>query len=282
MPDQTTEIETVAAHWRKSLYFLMLLIYAFTGWMFDANWRTASKASANSSDTPLRVLFIGNSFTYANDMPAMFEGIALHRQPNKKIQVSSATEGGYALWQHAGDDNTKNALMRAGPWDFVVLQDQSEMPLKESSSKVMDQWCVWFDKWIRSYHARPVLLMTWCDLNKPEDQVAISKVYRDIGVKLNAMVIPAGELMLEVTQKEPEIPLYDDDGHHPGQNGSYLVACLLCNMLMHAQSESVGTMPDHAFEVTKAAVNISEPIAKKLQKYADDFANLELKRQHLN
>ncbi len=283
MPDHTTETKARAMHWTKPFYFFILLVCVTAGWLFNGNWRSGLIAFANSSDTPLRVLFIGNSFTYANDLPAIFEGIAKDRQPGKKLHVLTAAQGGYALWQHAADNTTKNALMRGGPWDLVVLQDQSNMPLQESSSQVMDEWCVWFDKWIRSNHARTVLLMTWCDLNRPEDQVAISRVYRDIGLKLNALVIPAGELMLEVTQKEPEIALYDADGHHPGPNGSYLVACLLCNMLTHThtQSMSVGnTQANSLGAFTKAAVNIPEHIARKLQKYADEFADLEMKRQH--
>lgn len=249
-----------------------MLFALFMAWHYYSSCRIGLvKFAKDSEPSALRILFIGNSLTYENDLPAIFVGIIKDRQPNKALKVFASTAPGYALWQHARFNETKQAIINQGPWDMVVLQDQSQMPLNDATATNMDQACLWFDSLIRRNHAHTVLLMTWSDFSKPKNQAMISKVYRKIGQELNATVIPAGELMLEVSRKEPEIPLYLSDGRHPSPYGSYLIACLLCDMLAQIKSEhATGDIHESVCEILpKSIVTIPAPIARKLQKYAD-------------
>jgi len=166
--------------------------------------------------------------------------------------------------------------MNSGKWDFVVLQEQSEMPLAPNTLKTMYQSCRWLDQRIQQIHGRTVLLMTWCDLDKPQDQIPISKAYRDIARQLGAILIPAGDLFLEVTQKAPSIALYDQDKHHPSHYGSLLVACLSEAILLQTKSELEEIVKHHNYP------NIAhkDPIEQKLQEYADEFAMREMSHPH--
>lgn len=66
-----------------------------------------------------KVLFIGNSLTYFNDMPILFQSIAHNK--GKKVSVSSYTVGGAGIVNHYTDPSVF-AIIRSKKWDVVVLQ----------------------------------------------------------------------------------------------------------------------------------------------------------------
>src|SRR3989442_11351717 len=72
-----------------------------------------------------RVLFIGNSYTYVNDLPAMFADLA--RSGGHRVEIGMVAEGGATLSDHAGSAATA-AKLTAAKRDVVVLQEQSEIP----------------------------------------------------------------------------------------------------------------------------------------------------------
>src|SRR5207253_8398187 len=75
-----------------------------------------------------RLLFIGNSYTYVNDLPAMFADLA--RSGGHRVEVGMVAEGGATLRDHAGSVATA-AKLTSAKWDVVVLQEQSEIPSLE-------------------------------------------------------------------------------------------------------------------------------------------------------
>lgn len=223
----------------------------------------------------LSILFIGNSFTYYDNMPLQLVNLAKERFPDKQLRVYFQAGPGLKLGMHAEDKRTQETLLNNGKWDIVVLQDQSEMALRPFTTQIMRLNCRWFDKRIKQVHGKTALLMTWCDLSLPDDQVPISKGYRDVARQLKATVIPAGELFLEVTQKSPEISLYGEDQHHPSHYGSFLVACLTENILLHTKDELVELVTKRKNGET---VLRADPIEQRLVEYADDFAIREMSR----
>lgn len=80
----------------------------------------AGPACANSP--ALKILFIGNSYTYTNNLPALFKDLACDAGIN--VAATSATKGDYHFADHAGDASTLAAI-RSRPWDYVILQNHS-------------------------------------------------------------------------------------------------------------------------------------------------------------
>jgi hypothetical protein len=72
----------------------------------------------------VRILFIGNSYTYFNDLPRTLQAMALASEPSAAIEVGTALIGGATLKQHWGDTAVIEKI-RHGEWDYVVLQEQS-------------------------------------------------------------------------------------------------------------------------------------------------------------
>jgi hypothetical protein len=79
-----------------------------------------------STDQPLSILFIGNSFTFYNDMPGIFAALA--EAGGHQVKVETAAVGGYTLADHVKDKRTMETL-QSHAWDYVVLQEQSSTPL---------------------------------------------------------------------------------------------------------------------------------------------------------
>ena len=71
------------------------------------------------------VLFIGNSYTYYNDMPDILSDIAASL--GNSVNNVSQTTGGATFSGHVGNTNTFNAI-NSQIWDYVVLQGQSQDP----------------------------------------------------------------------------------------------------------------------------------------------------------
>lgn len=163
------------------------------------------------------------------------------------------------------------------------------MTLNSDTLKTMREGCKWFADAIHKVGGNPVLLMTWCDLENPQDQPTISNAYREIGREIEAAVIPAGDLFLEVTSKDKSIMLYDPDGHHPSYHGSFLVACLSEALLLHSKDELMELVQQNQVR-TAAVKNLQEgdkqlesenslidpQVERKLQAYADDLALREI------
>ena len=76
--------------------------------------------SVYAQDT-LRVLFIGNSMTYVQDLPGLLTNLASSN--GKTIITAQNTPGGYFLSDHVTDP-VSISLMAQG-FDYIVVQEQS-------------------------------------------------------------------------------------------------------------------------------------------------------------
>ena len=182
-----------------------------------------------------RALFVGNSFTARNDLPGLLAKL-VKSGGKGDLEWELISAGGASLRQHL---NKGDALQRLNdaPWDFVVLQEQSTLPVKNAArmgDNVRD-----FDKIIRKTRARTVLYMTWARQNAAESQDAISEAYSSIGEEVGGLVVPAGLVWQKCLAEHPEIILHDKDRSHPSLAGSYLAACAFYVSLFKGNSKTI-------------------------------------------
>ena len=93
----------------------------------------ASCSSSRSENASTRVLFVGNSYTFFNSMPEIFVNVSAALSTSRPTTILMLAPGGSALFEHgnlssAMGQATAAALSDPLGWDFVVLQDQSEVP----------------------------------------------------------------------------------------------------------------------------------------------------------
>lgn len=181
----------------------------------------------------LRVLFIGNSYTFVNDLPATLAELA--RAGGHTIETGMAAEGGWTLAQHAASGPTLD-LLAAQRWDYVVLQEQSQAPSIQSAraATMYPATRVLVEK-IRQAQATPLLFQTWAhrggwpEMGMPSYQSMQAQVdqgYRGIGSELKVQVAPVGDAWANALGRDPGAELWQADGSHPSEQGTYLAACV--------------------------------------------------------
>jgi hypothetical protein len=176
---------------------------------------------SKSPNRPSRFLFVGNSFTARNDLPDLIAQLASAR--GVKIDHALLSIGGASLRTHWNKGEARTAIER-GKFDYVVLQEQSTLPIKNASR--MRENVLLFDQAIRAAGAKTVLYMTWARKHKPDKQKVITEAYESIGREIGALVVPAGRVWWRFIADHDSPVLHDKDQSHPTLAGSYLAACV--------------------------------------------------------
>ena len=175
-----------------------------------------STSSEPVPDPDLRILFIGNSLTYENDLPGLVEQLG-RSDPSRPTTVSSVAFGGYNLEDHWNRGDALAAI-RQGGWDLVVLQ-QGPSALPESRDNLIE-WSGRFAGEIRKVGARPALYMVWPPLDAAADWDAVTGSYAAAAEASHAVLFPAGEALRAAYNANPGLPLFAGDRFHPAPLGS--------------------------------------------------------------
>ena len=177
-------------------------------------------------DRSINILFIGNSFTQRNDLPALLSELAAAR--NIAVTHKLISAGGASLRTHWNAGQAAPDIS-AGSYDYVVLQEQSTLPVKNASRMAENMRL--FDESIKQAGAKTVLYMTWARQHAPESQQVISDAYNSIGKELEAIVVPVGLAWQKFLANHQTPVLHDRDQSHPTPAGTYLAACVFLVVL---------------------------------------------------
>ena len=217
---------------KKSLFIaLAAILIAFGGFHLT---------SIHGDDRTVKVLFIGNSLTSANNLPGMIANIA--KSHGYKMDYDSYTRGGARLAHHASNTNILQKL-KEQPWDFVVFQEQSQFPgfsHKQLSTDVFPHAKRLSEAAKKAHqHTSVVYYMTMARRNGDPDnkhvspelltyegmQERVNGCYLEMAMDNHALVAPVGELWKTIRKQNPDLNLYSDD-IHPNITGTYLAACV--------------------------------------------------------
>lgn len=171
----------------------------------------------------MRILWLGNSYTQRNDLPAIVADMASDRQPPVRVEHERVIANGASLRRHWNAGDAAIAIGR-GHWDYVVLQEQSTLPIKNAIR--YHENVRLFDKMIQRHDSKTVLYLTWARQNAPETQTALTDATMMIAEEIGALVAPVGLAWQQLLATQSELLLYDNDGSHPSAIGSYLAACV--------------------------------------------------------
>jgi hypothetical protein len=215
---------------------------------------------------PLKVLFIGNSFTARNDLPGLIARLAKARGKNLEHRLISA--GGASLRTHWNAGEARKAIQDE-QYDYVVLQEQSTLPVKNAGR--MHENVRLFDEAIKAAGAKTVLYMTWARQNAPQSQQAIADAYAGIGQELAATVAPVGPVWQRVLREHDPPVLHDKDQSHPTLAGSYLAACVFLAVLFRespvgVNAEVAGLSEKDLALLQKAAWQECKPTTRRRSK----------------
>ena len=185
---------------------------------------------------PLRVLFVGNSYTYCNELPKMVEALAAAAAAVPSVCTDGVLVGGWSLARHWRDGVAQQKIARRR-YDFVVLQDHSVEPM--INPWATHKFARLFDRVIRDGGAETVLYLTWAREHLPELQRYLTRTYVAIARELGARVAPVGEAWKRALRKRTGLVLHTPDHSHPNRKGSYLAACAFFAALLGRSPEGL-------------------------------------------
>lgn len=175
---------------------------------------------------PLRVLFVGNSLTAANDLPGTVAALA--QGAGAAIEYDVRAPGGFALEDHWTTTDVEAAIAN-GRYDVVVLQ-QGPTSLPESRVNLLE-WGHTFAVAIRAAGARPAFFTVWPESWRSDAFDAVIYAYRAAARDNHALLLPAGLAWKNVLRTNHGIKLYGPDGFHPSRLGTYLAAVTIASGL---------------------------------------------------
>ncbi len=186
-----------------------------------------------------RALFLGNSYTQYNDLPALTSQLA--NSAGDTLDVEYNYPGGTTLGFHSVNE-TSQALIAEGNWDYVVLQEQSQLPAFPIENVEVDcyPYATLLNEQIlaASPCAETMFYMTWgrkngdagnCDFWPPMctyegmDDL-LKERYMAMAEMNDAVVAPVGAVRRFIRENFPDIELYVADESHPSMEGSYVAA----------------------------------------------------------
>jgi len=198
-----------------------------------------------SADDSLRVLFIGNSHTYVNDLPGLFSGLS--EAGDKLVRTDASTFGGYSLEDHTKTQATLDKISQDS-WSYVVLQEQSVVP-------TIHYWRYYsmypaarlLDSLIQLQGARTAFYMTWGWKNggshaygdswSPdfhdyfEMQESVRVAYEGVANELSSTLVPVGQAFVLARRTDSLVDLWQADSCHATLEGTYLGACVFYAVL---------------------------------------------------
>jgi len=192
----------------------------------------------------------------------------LARAGGHKVVTGMAAVGGWTLSDHVQSSETLDKL-KSSKWDFVVLQEQSEIPaIEQSRTESMYPAARLLIRQVEGVGATPLFFLTWAHRDGwPENglpdyesmQVQLDQGYLEIAQELNVGIAPVGYAWLLAQGQNPGLGLWQDDGSHPTEQGTYLAACVFYAAIFRQSPEGLtylGQLPKEiAQELQKIAAN---------------------------
>lgn len=203
------------------------------------------------------VLFVGNSYTTVNNLPNMFA--RLSDAGGHPVQVETFAHDGWTL-QDQVDSAEWPELLAQQPWRYVVLQEQSVVPaLEPYRSNQMYPAARVLHGQIGATGAQTLFYMTWGrqDGMAPADtgfttfagmEAQLETGYMTIANELDVPVAPVGVAWKNALAERPGLTLWQGDGSHPGELGTYLAACVFYAIIHQESPEGVSYTADLADE----------------------------------
>lgn len=173
----------------------------------------------------LRILFIGNSHTYFNDMPEMVA--EQFRKEQYDCEVTMIAHGGWFLEQHVNEPDVRFNILY-GHYDYVVLQEHAHPfgPEEKFYGAVRQ-----LNHWILEAGSKAVIYMTWAKKDEEFNQERMTLAHEQIADELGMLLAPVGKYWWEYMRSYPDIEMYYKDGQHASPDGSRFAAKYIWNAI---------------------------------------------------
>jgi hypothetical protein len=197
-------------------------------------------ATAAESPAPRRVLFVGNSLVYYNDLPRMTAVLAAAGAA--PLEVEMIAGAGTTMREHLERGTLRRELARRH-YDTVVLQDRGGYPLcmrddRDCAGSVAAMCEA--ATLARTAGARPIWFGTWQSF--AEAQAALSKLGARAAKDCGVAFADVGAAMQRFLARSRVRPWLDDG--HPDASGSWVAAAVLARAITDERAHVPEPMPE--------------------------------------
>lgn len=170
---------------------------------------------------------MGNSLTYSNDLPQIFEQLA--KTVELELKTTCVCYPNYSLEDHWLREDFKNNFASES-FDFLIMQQGP------SSQAMGREWLIKFGRMIQDeaskYDIETAYYMVWPSKQYYYTFEGVIKNHQDAAQINKSKLIPVGRLWREIeADNKSGIELYGADGFHPSMQGSFLAALMMLHSL---------------------------------------------------
>ena len=167
----------------------------------------------------LRVLFVGNSLTYTNDLPAMVQKIAEANGDTFFIKTLAYPDWGL---QDHWESGSAPAEVASEQWDMIVMQ-QGPSSLASSRLNLLE-WSRKFGDLAKLHGTCAAMFMVWPSKAYFGSFDAVYANYAEAADSIDGLFLPGGDAWRKGWAKDPSYAFYGPDNFHPSPLGTYAAA----------------------------------------------------------
>lgn len=146
----------------------------------------------NSEKADIRILFIGNSLTYTNNLPELVTKIGDTK--TVKIETTMLALPNYALEDHWNDGKLQK-MISTGGYDFVVVQ-QGPSSQQEGRAMLLE-YGQRIRELCKAHDAKLAFFMVWPALANYPTFEGVIRNYTEAATKTGALLCPVGKVWRE-------------------------------------------------------------------------------------
>jgi hypothetical protein len=207
-----------------------------------------------------RVLFVGNSYLYYNDIPGIVQVLA-DSAKGEKLSVAVVAGPDVALIDHWKEGTARQAIVQGGMKWVVLQQGPSSVEVNRDTLRIATK--LFADEMAR-VNARPALFSAWPTAARREDFPRAIESYTLAAADVDGILLPVAAAWLAAWSANPAVSLYADP-LHPSLEGAYLSALVVYAQLLEKTPKG---LPPSLRLKTGATVAIDPATAALLQQAA--------------
>ena len=184
----------------------------------------------------MKVLFVGNSHSYFNDMPRTFadlyEGLT-----GEKVDVTMLAYSWKDLeWHMSVEYFTVRYNILHGGYDYCIIQQAAHpFPGEETTMENAARIAELCDK----VGVKKIMIQAWAEKIYPEHQELLSTANAKVAEAIGAQLAPMGPIWEKIRRVDGDIELYWQDGEHAGPYGAFSIAATLCAMISGRKASEI-------------------------------------------
>lgn len=177
-------------------------------------------------DAEFKILFVGNSLTYFNNLPELVELEAASKDID--LKANSITKGNYAIVDHWADGIVQQEI-KSQQYDFVVIQ-QGPSSQEEGYQMLMDGGKDYANL-CEANDTQLAYFMVWPSRQYYYTFDGVIRNYTESAKANNALLCPVGKIWKEHFDVTNDFSYYGPDGFHPSLEGSKVAAEVIVKSL---------------------------------------------------